>query len=110
LTALAGLIPVAPVLKTEKMALTMGFMPGVPGQDLIGAGLAWPVLAACGRTLRQVHTADPELIDFAPRPAQVLVHGDYGPNNTLFDPTAEAVTAVGSRMANRSPGGGPGLR
>lgn len=28
------------------------------------------------------------------RPGVVLVHGDYGPNNTLLDPAARQVTAV----------------
>jgi Phosphotransferase enzyme family len=56
LTALAERLPVAPVLDRDETSLIMGFLPGVPGQDLIAAGLAGPVLAACGRMLRQVHT------------------------------------------------------
>jgi Ser/Thr protein kinase RdoA (MazF antagonist) len=94
LTALGGRLPVAPVVARDELALTMGFLPGVPGQDLIDAGLADPVLAACGRMLRQVHAADPGLIEPTSRPGQVLVHGDYGPNNTLFSPDGQAMTGV----------------
>jgi tRNA A-37 threonylcarbamoyl transferase component Bud32 len=94
LTALAGRLPVAPVVARDELGLTMGFLPGVPGQNLIKAGLAGPVLAACGRMLRQVHAADPGLIEPGPQPGQVLVHGDYGPNNTLFSPDGQAVTGV----------------
>ncbi len=111
LSALAGWLPVPPVLTRDAaglpgraspagpgldhgISLTMGRLPGVPGQDLIGAGLAGPVLAACGQMLRQVHAADPALVDPAARPGQVLVHGDYGPNNTLFSPDGAAVTGV----------------
>ena len=101
LTALAGRLPVPPVLDGHGTQLTIGFMPGAHGQDLIAAGLAEPVLAACGRMLRRVHAIDPGLILPGPplpgapsRPGAVLVHGDYGPNNTLLNPAARQVTAV----------------
>ncbi len=114
LTALAGRLPVPPVLGGHGTRLTIGFMPGRHGQDLIVAGLAEPVLAACGRMLRRVHTIDPGLVlraapsrpglraapsrpglRAAPsRPGAVLVHGDYGPNNTLLDPDGRQVSAL----------------
>jgi aminoglycoside phosphotransferase (APT) family kinase protein len=96
LTALAGRLPVPPVLGGDGTRLIMGFMPGRHGQDLIAAGLAEPVLAACGRTLRRVHMIDPGLVlpSTPSRPGAVLVHGDYGPNNTLLDPAARQVTAL----------------
>ncbi len=91
---LAGRLPVAPILERDETSLTMAFLPGVPGQDLIAAGLAGPVLAASGRMLRRLHTVPAALVDPAARPGQVLVHGDYGPNNTLFSPDGETVTGV----------------
>jgi aminoglycoside phosphotransferase len=96
LAALAGRLPVPPVLGGHGTRLTMGFMPGRHGQDLIAAGLAEPVLAACGRMLRRVHAIDPRLVrPGAPsRPGAVLVHGDYGPNNALLDPAARQVSAL----------------
>jgi hypothetical protein len=71
-------------------------MPGRPGQDLIDAGQARGVLGACGATLRRIHAADPVAagITDSRQPGQVLVHGDYGPNNVLLDPAARHVTAV----------------
>jgi len=94
LTALAGRLPVATVLARDELSLTVASLPGVPGQDLIGGGRAGPVLAACGRMLRLIHAADPALVEPAARPGRVLVHGDYGPNNTLFSPDGAAVTGI----------------
>jgi aminoglycoside phosphotransferase (APT) family kinase protein len=102
LAALAARLPVPPVLGGHGTRLTIGFMPGRPGQDLIAAGLAEPVLAACGRMLRRVHAIDPWLVlPAAPsrpgalsRPGAVLVHGDYGPNNALLDPAARQVSTL----------------
>ncbi len=96
LAALAGRLPVPPVLGEDEGQLMLGFMPGRHGQDLIAAGLAEPVLAACGRMLRRIHAVDPGpvLPGAVPRPGEVLVHGDYGPNNTLLDASARDITAV----------------
>jgi aminoglycoside phosphotransferase (APT) family kinase protein len=55
LTALAGVLPVPRVIAAGPDWLQTELMPGVHGQDLIAAGLARPVLAACGRLLRQLH-------------------------------------------------------
>ena len=68
--------------------LELEHRPGKHGQELIDAGHAAPVLRSCGRTLRELQedTAGPD--------ATVLVHGDFGPNNTLFDPATFATTAV----------------
>ena len=96
LRALAGRLPVPPVLACAGPTLTAGFMPGTHGQDLIDAGLAEPVLRACGRMLRRIHAMAPDgIVGAGPHPpGQVLVHGDYGPNNLLLDPRAGRVTAI----------------
>jgi aminoglycoside phosphotransferase (APT) family kinase protein len=97
LAALAGQLPVPPLLGHGDGQLRMGLMAGVPGQDLVDAGLAEQVLGACGRMLRQIHAIGPEVVlggDGRPRPGMVLVHGDYGPNNVLLDAEAREVTAV----------------
>jgi tRNA A-37 threonylcarbamoyl transferase component Bud32 len=56
-------------------------VPGAHGQDLIAAGCADRVLAACGGVLRRIHAAG-------------FAHGDFGPNNTLLEPDSLQVTAV----------------
>jgi aminoglycoside phosphotransferase len=94
LTALAGLLPVPRVIASGPVTLLTELMPGTHGQDLIGAGLSEPVLTACGRVLRQIHLlAVPEALR-AGEPGEVLVHGDFGPNNVLLDAAAERVTAL----------------
>jgi tRNA A-37 threonylcarbamoyl transferase component Bud32 len=81
LVALRGRLPVPEVLGVDGEALVMSFLPGVHGQDLIEQGYAGPVLRSCGTMLRSVH-------------ASALVHGDYGPNNMLFDPETFEVTGI----------------
>ena len=85
LERLRGRLPVPALLGGDETSLCTGFVAGVHGQELIEAGHAEQVLRACGLMLRRIHEIDPE---------QVLVHGDYGPNNVLLDPETFAVTAV----------------
>ena len=96
LSAVAGRLPVPPVISHSNTSLGLGFMPGVPGQELIDAALAEPVLRACGRMLRRIHAIDPEQAQAGDNDegSLVLVHGDYGPQNTLLDAAAREVTAV----------------
>lgn len=94
LNALAGTLPVPPLIETVDTRVSMELMAGVPGQDLIDAGLASGVMRACGRMLRCIQAADPSLVLGDAQPAGVLVHGDYGPNNVLLDPAAVRVSAV----------------
>src|ERR1022692_3601074 len=61
LRRLAGLVPVPPVVASTDISLSLGFMPGVHGQDLIAAGLGGQVLHACGQVLRRIHALDPGL-------------------------------------------------
>jgi aminoglycoside phosphotransferase len=96
LAALAGCLPVPALISTDDASLSMNLMPGVHGQDLIDQGMAHRVLTACGQMLRRVHAIDPLLIQAGDLdvPGTVLVHGDYGPNNTLLDAKAQEVTAI----------------
>ncbi|MFD2080176.1 Phosphotransferase enzyme family protein [Actinopolymorpha cephalotaxi] len=109
LDRLAGTIPLPPLVSAGDLRLTTGFVRGTHGQDLLAPSepphRAAAVLAACGRTLREIHSVDPARLSGLPTsdgaPAvpdlpggTVLVHGDYGPNNLLLDPANTAVTAV----------------
>jgi tRNA A-37 threonylcarbamoyl transferase component Bud32 len=76
-----GRVPVPPVLDRAPHALTLGFVAGRHGQDLIAAGAAEPVLAACGSVLRDIHGAG-------------VGHGDFGPQNLLLDAATYTATAV----------------
>ncbi|MGO4751459.1 aminoglycoside phosphotransferase family protein, partial [Streptomyces sp. 2MCAF27] len=88
LARLRGRLPVPPVHAADAGTLTLGFMTGAPGQELLDAGHAVEVLEACGELLRRIHGADVR------GGGKVLVHGDYGPNNVLLDPATFQVTAV----------------
>jgi tRNA A-37 threonylcarbamoyl transferase component Bud32 len=81
LISLRGRVPVPPVLGVEDSTLTMAFVAGTHGQDLIASGHAEHVLRACGEVLSRIHALD-------------VVHGDFGPNNVLVDPATWQVTAV----------------
>ncbi|SDK90739.1 Phosphotransferase enzyme family protein [Glycomyces sambucus] len=87
LAGLQGAVPVPPLLGSDAESVTMGFVAGVHGQELMKAGHAAGVMRACGEVLRLMLAAP------AP-PGTSLVHGDFGPNNVLVDPETFTVTAV----------------
>ncbi|WP_425825356.1 phosphotransferase family protein [Streptomyces fractus] len=92
---LQGQLPVPPVLGATATTLTLGFLPGAPGQDLLNAGHPAEVLSSCGTLLRRIHELTPPAPALGTRaPHDVLVHGDFGPNNLLLDPDTFDVTAV----------------
>ena len=81
LSIVSGRVSVPPVLHRAPDALTLGFLAGSHGQDLIMAGHAGPVLATCGSVLRDIHDAG-------------VGHGDFGPHNVLLDAATFAPVAV----------------
>jgi hypothetical protein len=100
LERLQGLLPVPPVLGdpggSARTELTLGFVQGAHGQDLLAAGRGAEVLRASGLILARIHDlAVPEVLHGSrAEPGEVLVHGDFGPNNLLFDLLAPEVVAV----------------
>lgn len=84
LRALAGRLPVATVLDSQPGILTTAYVDGVPGQDLIGDGLAAAVLFTLGRMLTELQSVPPEFLP-AHDGTGVLVHHDFGPNNAVLD-------------------------
>ncbi|GAA5023046.1 phosphotransferase family protein [Actinopolymorpha pittospori] len=102
LTHLSHHLPVPRLVRTTDAALHMEHVAGVHGQELIDAGQATRVLRSCGEMLRRIQsvavpTPFPEgsvLLEGSVPADAVLVHGDYGPNNMLFDPDTFDVTAV----------------
>jgi len=96
--ALQGRVPLPRILDSGDRRLTMTFMSGIHGQELLEAGRGSEVLRACGAMLWRIHQIDPSVIDTARSSltgsGQVLVHGDYGPQNVLLDPATLQVSAV----------------
>jgi len=93
LGALAGILPVPALMPTgDPETLGMAHVHGVQGQELIDAGHGRAVLASCGALLARLQSV--EVAAVHPGTAGVLVHGDFGPNNMLFDPGDIGVTAV----------------
>jgi aminoglycoside phosphotransferase (APT) family kinase protein len=91
---LRGRMPVPEIHATLPGQLAMEFVPGAHGQDLIEQGHAGPVLRACGGLLRALHAIPLADLEPSASAGQVLVHGDFGPNNVLLDPTTFTVTAL----------------
>jgi aminoglycoside phosphotransferase len=96
LVRLGAHLPLPHLITAAPGALVMEHVGGLNGQQLIEAGHAARVLRSCGDMLRRIQrldvtTAFPET---SLSPDTVLVHGDYGPHNLLFDPVTFAVTAV----------------
>jgi aminoglycoside phosphotransferase (APT) family kinase protein len=85
LTRVAGVVPVPDVIEidTARARVTFAFVPGRHGQELIDEGHAAQVLQASARVLRRLHDQ-----------VRGLVHGDYGPQNLLFDRGSLEVVAV----------------
>lgn len=96
LTRLAEVMPVPAVLDRQADgSIVTEFRAGEHGQDLIDAGRAGQVLASCGALLRRLHALDPGLLSPGQHPRTcVVLHGDFGPNNALFDPRDYTVTAL----------------
>jgi aminoglycoside phosphotransferase (APT) family kinase protein len=94
LTALRGLVPVPEVISSEPGVVVTAFVAGAHGQDLIADGRARDVLGGCGEVLRSLHALDPAILEASAAGSDVVRHGDFGPNNVLFDPATMAVTAV----------------
>jgi hypothetical protein len=91
-----GAVPLPRLISAPAGALCMQHVAGAHGQDLIAAGYPAAVLRSCGQTLRQVQAIEPGRVfdDVPAGPPAVLVHGDYGPNNMIFDPVTFATAAV----------------
>ncbi len=98
LSALQARVPVPQILNFSDGRLTMTFMTGIHGQELLEAGHGSGVLRACGTMLQRIHQLDTgEMTAALPCSTgggQVLVHGDYGPQNVLLDPVTLEITGV----------------
>ena len=94
LSCLAGLFPVPQLIVAGPGTVVTRFVEGDHGQDLINLGHAHSVLRECGRVLRQLHALDPSLLSERVDDNTVIQHGDFGPNNIMFDRHTHKVRAV----------------
>jgi tRNA A-37 threonylcarbamoyl transferase component Bud32 len=93
LQALAGRFPVPHLLEHDTSRIVVGYLAGVPGQELLER-MPVPVLYEVGRAARRLHGTD--LGESAGNLGEgtVLVHGDFGPQNMLFDASGHLAALV----------------
>jgi hypothetical protein len=92
---LRDLLPVPSLLGQCEGAITLGLAEGKPGQELLET-TPEPVLHALGRMAHRLATVDiSRLAGIEATPSgTVLVHGDFGPQNMLFDDRTAEPTAL----------------
>jgi Ser/Thr protein kinase RdoA (MazF antagonist) len=96
LSSLAGRFPVPLVVHHDLSIprLTLGLLEGRHGQDLLSDGHAIRVLRLVGETLAALQRIRPDTVPGLVGEGSVIVHGDFGPQNMLFDLEADRVTGV----------------
>ena len=100
LEALAGRFPVPPLLEYDTSRIVVGYLAGVPGQELLELKPV-PILSEVGRTARLLHEMDLGDSHGLPGEDSVLVHGDFGPQNMLFATTGQLAALVDWEFAHR---------
>jgi Ser/Thr protein kinase RdoA (MazF antagonist) len=83
LHALAGRFPVPRLLDHDTSRIVVGYLVGVPGQEVLEQE-PLPVLHEVGRAARRLQEMDVDESVDLPGGGEVLVHGDFGPQNMLF--------------------------
>jgi aminoglycoside phosphotransferase len=96
LRALRDRLPVPAVADVDEAVplLLIADIEGRHGQELIDEGHGPVVLRLIGEALRNLQAIPPETIPELGGSGSVIVHGDFGPQNTLFDLPGQAVTAI----------------
>jgi hypothetical protein len=96
LVGLAGRLPVPAVVDQDLSVprLTLSLLPGRHGQDLIAEGCHSGVLRLTGDALVELQRVPSETIPGLAGEGSVVVHGDFGPQNMLFDLSAHRVTGI----------------
>jgi len=96
LSALAECLPVPMIVggDSEGPSLLLDVLPGSHGQDLLATGHAEEVLRLVGATLRSVQAVCVDDVLGLAGDGSMLVHGDFGPQNMLFDLERDRVTGI----------------
>ena len=87
LSRLSDRLPVPRVIDRDASvpALTLAEVQGTHGQDAIDAGNAAETLRLIGSLLRRLQGLDPASVPGLTGVGDVIVHGDFGPQNVLID-------------------------
>jgi tRNA A-37 threonylcarbamoyl transferase component Bud32 len=97
LDALQNHLPVPRVVSRDpgNLEVTLQFVAGLNGQDLISRGEADAVLASLGTLGRELHNLPRDIVALvADGDGEALLHGDFGPQNAVFDPDTFEVRAL----------------
>lgn len=96
LHTLANRIPVVKVrgVDTEELTIQTTYIAARHGQELLDEGHAQQVLFLCGQVLRLLQGLSPHLLPDIPGTGTVIVHGDFGPQNMLIEPTNWELAAL----------------
>ena len=96
LSTLGDHLPVATVIGADLAIpqLNLTVLPGEHGQDLIDGGYARIVLQLAGAALAALQSLPVSLVPDFDGDGPVIVHGDFGPQNLLFDLDTGRVTGV----------------
>jgi aminoglycoside phosphotransferase len=96
LTALDGRLPTATVVEADLSVprLRMTLLPGEHGQDLIEDGHASQVLRLVGQAVATLQQLPPDAVPDLAGDGPVIVHGDFGPQNMLFDLGNDEVSGI----------------
>ena len=85
LAGLRGRLPVPRIIARDGDTTLLERLPGRHGQDLIDEGYGYQVMHAAGACLRELQAVPPDVIVGLSGDGDVIVHGDFGPQNMLFD-------------------------
>lgn len=94
LSGLHGRFPVPAVLPSPDGELRVEEVVGRHGQDALDGGDPAQVLRLCGLTRRRLSEIDPATVPGLPGNGDVIVHGDFGPQNMLLNADINEVLAV----------------
>jgi hypothetical protein len=96
LSALGSHLPLATVIEADLAIpqLKLTVLPGEHGQDLVDGGHARIVLQLVGAALEALQRLPVSLVPALDGDGPVIVHGDFGPQNMLFDLDTGNITGV----------------
>jgi aminoglycoside phosphotransferase len=101
LAELRGVLPVPAVTDSDRASIVMELLPGRHGQELIDAGYGAAVMRSTGTILRELQSVRANVLPSLPGSGPVLVHGDFGPQNMLFDEWHQVTAVLDWEFAHR---------